>query len=362
MKNFITAVVLTNWECTLNCAYCYARATRKDNSAFNEEKLRQLVFNCSSGFDSVEFCWLGGEPLLVGESFYRVAIEAQQFLSKLRNVHFKNVVQTNGTLITEQWLEFFEENNFSFGLSIDAPLEIHLKQRPHISQIMTATDWEKIWTLVRHFKGSFGCLCVISKLNVGYAKEIFDFFKVIGATTYSLIPLKKMPIPECPEAPTNEEVAKLYCDTFDLWMNSPNGFTSIEPLETMIRGLLGERPLLCSFTARCLKKMITIDPYGNVAHCSALVQDDFLLGNIFNENLINIINNQKTKELRKRRELAIRTHCCGCDYLPICRGGCRNTTFWNENSYDARYAYCKSRKITFDYLRKRLQHILNPTC
>jgi uncharacterized protein len=359
-KNIISIVVLTTWDCTLNCIYCYARATQKGDYNLNQERLLDLITNCSDGYDSVEFCWHGGEPLLAGKEFYKSVIEIQKSITNDKKIRFKNVIQTNGTLIDMEYLEFFKKHDFSLGLSLDAPYGMQLVQRPTTIQEMNMDDWINIAHLIKDIKGTLGCLCVITKSNVNQAKEIFDFFRDIGAGTYSLLPLKKMPNLECPLPPSNEELAKLYCNTFELWMTQPNKFVSIEPLETMIRGLLGGRPLLCSFTATCLKRMITIDPRGNVIPCAALVEDNFLLGNIFEDKLVKIMSGESVKKFREIRDGSIKRFCSDCDYIAICRGGCRNTTFWNSGDYIARYSYCQSRKETFDYLRIRLKEILTP--
>ncbi|MEW5908157.1 MAG: radical SAM protein [Patescibacteria group bacterium] len=362
MKRHISIVLMATWDCVLFCAYCYVRATRRNRSSIHQNQLETLMKNCSEGYDSLEFCWHGGEPLLLGKDFYRKVVKIQERISEQTGVKFENVIQTNGVLLDEEWLKLIKEINFSVGLSIDAPIEMHLKYRPHCNRNMKLEDWKKIWELVKYYRGSLGCLCVVTKDNVTRAKEIFDLFKELGASTYSLLPLKKMPNLDCPESPSNEALAKLYCDTFELWTNTPNTFTSIEPLETMVAGILGRRPLLCSFSASCLKRMITIDPSGNIVPCASLIADKFVLGNIFEETLIRVMNNKKVRDFKNKRQASMNKYCNNCEYIAICRGGCRNTAFWTSNDYElSKYPYCESRKRTFNYLRVRLREILTPT-
>lgn len=109
-KKMIVIVGVIN-DCNSDCLYCYMLATRRTKCELPRERISQLIQNCSTGFDEVEFCWHGGEPLLVGIDFYRLVIKEQERIATNQRVVFKNTIQTNGILLNDEWLQFFKKKN-----------------------------------------------------------------------------------------------------------------------------------------------------------------------------------------------------------------------------------------------------------
>jgi len=351
MKRHITVIVMTSSMCNIDCGYCYMKASRKSISQIDPAEVPVLVRNCSIGFDEVEFCWHGGEPLLVGEEFYRRAIQTQQEISASCGTEFRNVMQTNGLLLNQEWVDLLKNANVSFGFSFDAPPEIHALHRGDNGEAVIAA-----WELARAAHLPIGAICVISKHNVSRAQEIFDFFSAHGMTSYSFLPLRAVPARDLPPLPDNDELFGLFRDTFDLWSSRDNNIVSIEPLSTMVKALIDGRPQLCSFSASCPETMISIDQNGNVVPCCSLVEDEFVMGNIFADSMMNILGRKKAP-LIKLREVAVTNSCIGCEYLPICNGGCRADAYWESGRYDGQYPYCEARKRTFTYIKGCLERL-----
>lgn len=353
MKSRITIIVMTGADCNLRCRYCYVFASRRNAQKFNPGDIATLIHNCSVGFDGVEFCWHGGEPLLVGMEFYQAVIEAQRVEQRTRTIEYRNLLQSNGTLLNESWFRFLKENGIRAGISFDAPPDVHAFHRG-VAPEETIALWERL----KRFGLPINVLCVVSKLNAGRGKEIFEFFVAHGVNSYSFLPLRMVPLASRPPQPTDEEVFDLYRTTFDLWAHTPNTIRSIEPLETMVRALLGERPLLCSFAASCPERMITIDQEGNVIPCSSLVAEKFIVGNVLQEPLVQVLAKPAVQKLSLLRAESLRQHCHGCEFVALCNGGCRADAYWHSGRYDGQYPYCRARKMTFEHLRNRLETIL----
>ena len=334
-------------------------ATRRTKCELPRERISQLIQNCSTGFDEVEFCWHGGEPLLVGIDFYRLVIKEQERIATNQRVVFKNTIQTNGILLNDEWLQFFKKKKFHIGLSFDAPSEVHLVQRPLATGKAVLNDYLMIFKKLKEYKFAPGALCVITENNVNRAEEIFAFYNSIGVTSFSFLPLTKTSRPTCPNPPSNEDLFNLYKETFEMWIGTPNNFFTIEPLETMIRSLMGQYPASCSFGQSCLKRMISITPEGYVVPCSSLVSDGFRLGNIFDSSLLKAISSNRAVQLRRIRSLGTLRNCKGCEFISICRGGCRNSAFCDTGSYDGKFPYCEARKKILKYLQCRLNKILS---
>lgn len=236
MKKIITIIFLTSSECNLECRYCYVSASRRNIKRFDAANIGAMIHNCSVGFDSVEVCWHGGEPLLLGKDFYSEVVKAQKEEAEKRNVAFRNNIQSNGILLDNAWLDFLEESNFHIGLSLDAP--------PNINQIHRNFDVERLLPLFDEIKKRnlpLGILCVISKLNATEGKEIFKFYQSLGVDSFGLLALKDISLFGRPAMPSNEELFELYKTIFDLWTFTPNTFSCIEPLDTMLRSVLGQK-------------------------------------------------------------------------------------------------------------------------
>lgn len=355
----MTSIIQTSSDCNFDCSYCYVKAsTGGVKQRMSLEEVDRLIRNCSIGFDEVKFCWHGGEPLLMGIEFYQKALQIQQEITLNQKTEFKNALQTNGSLLNYEWLDFFMENKFSVGVSFDAPPETNQFQRVRDKAISEIYIFDIIEKLKRNGL-FFNALCVISRNNVRKGEEIFNFFKSLNTNSYSLLLMMKTSLADCPEQPTNKELFELYKTTFELWLNEKHNFRVIEPIETIVRSLLGEKmPKLCAFGNHCLVRMITITPLGNVVPCGSFVSSEFVLGNVFKEPLLKTLYSRRAENFRNQRARYINTHCLDCEFISICRGGCREVAFWHSGSYDGEYPYCKARKEIFMYIRRRLNEVL----
>ncbi|MEW6060791.1 MAG: radical SAM protein [Bacteroidota bacterium] len=333
-------------------------ASRKSTSRIPIDKVNQLIHNCSVGFDSVEFCWHGGEPLLVGKDFYLRVLESQKSVKQSTNIKFQNVIQSNGSLISDEWLDFFQANEIRVGLSFDAPPHVHRTQRPSTNESIDIEQYFSLFKRIKERSLPLGLLCVVTKSNVSLAEEIFQFFSEIGAESYSLLPLISVPSELLPEVPSNDELFDLFKKTFDLWLNSNHSFKCIEPIDSMVQSIVGAYPRLCTYASSCLKRMVAIIPTGEIVPCGSLVSDSFVLGNAFEDTVYRAIHTPKAKALRVSRAEAVKKWCKNCDYISICRGGCRENAYWSSHNYQGCYPYCEARKRTFDYIRDTLNEML----
>lgn len=358
-RSAVTVICLVTSDCNLRCRYCYTLASHQKREALPTSSVPDLIQNCSRGFDSVDFCWHGGEPLLVGKQFYEAVVAAQDEVSKRSKgrVSFVNTIQSNCLLLDDDLLKFFAAMSFRIGSTFEAPPEIHLDHRRLASgEQSRLNSYLAAFEKLKQASMPLALLCVVTKDNVRRGREIFEFFGTLGVHSYSLLPLIEVPAPNRPQAPDNDELFELYATTFDLWMKEENTFVSIEPIDTMLRSLLGERPRQCSFAASCLKRMITVAPDGTVLPCGSLTA--FPLGNVFNTPLMGILHGREVLKLRKRRSMSAARFCGGCEYVSVCRGGCREIAFWNSGAYDSQFAYCEARKRSFTYIEQRTHEIL----
>lgn len=363
MKKVITVIVQTTSDCNLNCGYCYVRASRIIHRSRDKvflQNIEKVIHNCVFEYDRVKFDWHGGEPLLMGIDFYKDIVRAQKRLTNSYGVEFRNTIQTNGTLLTNDYLRFFADNNFTIGVSFDGSPEVSIKTRFNRTGINSQDFICDISERIKSAGFPLCMLCVVSKQNVTMGEEIFKFFLSLGVSSYSFLPLMELPRVNYLKMPSNKELFELYKTTFELWLSPLNSFKTIEPITTIVQSLIsGKTPDLCSFSSSCLRQMATITPEGNVVQCGSLIANELILGNIYESPLIKILSSQKSRNLRKIRTDAVKEYCVECEFVSICRGGCRESAYWYSGKYNGAYPFCEARKETFQYIKKRLETIFS---
>lgn len=361
MKQVATVIVQTSSMCNLDCGYCYMRASRHSHGLDAHTVLRDIdkvIQNCAFGFDKIKFDWHGGEPLMMGIDYYKNVVRVQRTLANRYGIEFSNTIQTNGTLLGDEYLDFLLENEFKIGLSYDGVPGVTEETRLNHSGIGALDFIYEISDRFRVRRFPLSILCVVSKQNVALGEDIFKFLSAVGVNSYALLPIMEFPREECPKAPSNEEIGDLYKKTFELWASPANPFKTIEPITTIVQSLLsGRTPTLCSFASSCLKRMATITPEGNVIQCGSLCAEEFIMGKIYDSTLKEILASRKARTLREMRTHATTAHCNDCEYINICRGGCRASAYWISGEYGGRYPYCEARKDTFRYIKNRLEEI-----
>ncbi len=331
------------------------RASRQNEGALKEEDLESVIRNSSFGFDSVRFHWHGGEPLLSGKSFYEEALRVQKEIAKERSILFSNRVQTNGTLLTPELADFFIGNDFHVGISLDGPEDVYpLHRLTDIDRALQAIS------LLRERNAPVGVLSVISKLNVSRVRDMFDFYKRIGVGSFGLLPLKEVPLDSLPLVPDEDELFDFFKEMLDLWMYEENSFHHIDPISTMVEGIVSGVPASCSFAASCLDRMMTIDQNGYAVPCASLVSPEFIVGDIKKDHLIDILDSKRANELRADRLYAIKKHCGDCEFISICNGGCRAEAYWSTGDYGGKTPFCGVRKRFFSHIQDVVKNQIMP--
>ena len=266
--------------CNLDCRYCYyldkSGLYGGREPRMTEDMLEKLIKNYLGSCDvpEVTFNWHGGEPLIMGLDFYRKAIEFEKKYAEDKIVH--NTLQTNGTLLTPQWADFFAENNFLIGISIDGPEHIHDRYRsskagePSFSRVMAG-----LRTLV--YGGvEFNTLTAVSKASEGHGLEIYQFLKSIGSKYMQFLPvvekiryqkndsgkaLKSVRPTIVNPAGESDGIGtwsisdvgygRLLCDIFDYWVRHDVGQYFVGMFDATLAGWVGAMPGTCAYAETC---------------------------------------------------------------------------------------------------------------
>jgi uncharacterized protein len=345
--------------CNLSCRYCYNEDER--SGVMDEVILDRLIkesFDCvrsSSGlFSKVDFIWHGGEPLILGLNFYKKAMMFQHAYGK--GVDYRNSIQTNGTLMDEDWLEFFKHNNFSISVSLDGPREIHDQSRIYSSGRGSFDDVMKSVRLLKQSKLWFGVPLVISKLNKNRVEEIFDFF------TKEKLNFHVIPLTKAGNAKEGYQDLGLEPDELaDPWIKLYNKWFKLDKEQYVFctdfvyksANVLSGCSRDCISMKQCAESNISIDPQGNVYPCATFsAKKDFCYGNICCDSLSNLLSNELAYKLKNRK---IPDGCHLCRWLPSCNGGCYSRAYNFYGDINTKDYYCPSFKKIYNHIYKTLR-------
>lgn len=360
-----TVIAKVTHNCNLQCKYCYV-SDDAEQGYMNKKTLSNLITKIAKlnvdGKTSI--IWHGGEPLLMGINFYKSIIDIEKTIP---NHIFSNSIQSNGTLLTEQYLDFFEENKIRIGLSIDGTKFTHDKNRL-CKNGNSSFDDALFWVdELKKRKIGGGAICVLNKNTAPYINEIYNFAKEkkINFKFNPQLPAGKAIINE-DLGLTPEELAQVYVNLFDIWFFDDAEYTPrIEPFEGIIKSL-GESknrkhrdiiPFGCCFRNNCAYSFLAIVPNGNVYPCGRFVGDrSFLYGNINDGSLDSILqNNIRNKFIERNTGLK---ECVKCEYNKICNSGCPDHSYLFYENIMHKDPYCYTYKTLFKHIETVLMNEL----
>jgi len=336
-------------KCNLNCDYCYylEKANlfpKNNNQVMSEELLERFTkqYIESQTQPQVMFTWHGGETLMRPLSFYRKAVELQRKYAGGRQID--NSIQTNGTLLTDEWCAFFKEHNFLVGISIDGPQEFHDEYRrdkmgrPSFRRVMRGID------LLKKHGVEFNCLAVVNDYNVDYPLEFYRFFKDIDCRYIQFTPIveriRKTDSPLKLATATDEEEdvelapfsvpadkwGKFLCDLFDEWMKEDVGKFFIQIFDATLANWVGEQPGICTMARTC-GHAGAMEFNGDLYSCDHFVYPEYRLGNIYSTPLASLMYSDRQLAFGNDKFDRLPQQCRECDMLFTCFGECPKNRF-----------------------------------
>jgi len=365
----ISPIIYITDECKLTSKYCYNGSSIKKFSGIENinKKFKNsipLFFKfideliLYNDFTPTNFFFHGGEPLLINLENWKTILG--YFRKKEYPISPK--IQTNGTLINDDFISLFKEFNVGIGISIDGPA--FLNDQTRIFKNGSGT-FSTIFKNIQKLKDAgieFGCLVTLNETNIKYINEIYEFFKEnnisfdirpIFDTRYS-VPKNLLITPQ--------EFAEAWCKLFDLWFDDNEVRTSLikdfnDFVAGFIRPDLFERMSICTFDASCAEHFLCYDMEGNIWHCDNLRGvPKFWYGNIQKESLTNILNSSKVKKLSKRFEVISKTkECKDCKFMKWHHCGCPARSYHYYGNYFKKDYFCESYELIFGHVYERIK-------
>ncbi len=321
--------------CNLHCSYCYYIEKRGwqgngENRCMSDDILETYIRQqiMATHEQVVFFSWHGGEPLLAGIDFYRKALTVQQkFCPKGKTII--NGIQTNGTLLNEQWCAFLAETGFKVGISLDGPESLHNTFR------LMQDGGETFKKVIRGFDLLVlhgidpEILCVVNAVNVRYPLEVYRFFRHLGVPYITFIPLvePKNTHARVTERSVNpEDFGRFLCAIFDEWLKKDIGRVKVQIFEEALRTAFRQEHTLCIFKPVC-GRVPVIERNGDFYSCDHYVNPQYRLGNIHDTTLEKMLESDAQKAFGRAKFATLPQYCRNCEVLDMCHGECPKNRF-----------------------------------
>ena len=325
----------------------------------------------------VQFAWQGGEPTLLGIDYFRSVVSLQEKYAGGKTV--TNTIQTNGTLLTDDWCHFFKKHGFLVGLSIDGPRELHDRYRvkgngrPTFDTVMSGL------ALLRKQKVSFNTLTVVNDHNSLQPLEVYRFLKRIGEGHMQFIPaVERLPddaaenlglglaIPPftgdtagssrlTPWSVSPKRLANFYISIFDEWVRHDVGTVFVQFFDVALGNWLGAGSGLCHFSPKC-GMAGALEHNGDLYSCDHYVYPKYKLGNIMETPLSELMESVTQRRFGSAKLDSLPECCKVCEVRPACHGDCPKHRFAETPDGGPGLSYlCKAYKEIFNHMAPYLK-------
>jgi uncharacterized protein len=344
--------------CNLDCKYCFFLSKEMlypgDRFRMSEELLetyiRQLLETQPLG--DVNVAWQGGEPTLMGIDFFRRAIQyVEQHRKAGQNV--LHTIQTNGTLLDDEWGAFFKRHNVLVGLSVDGPQTMHDAYRVNKRGAGSFGEVMQGYELLRRHEVDVNILCTIHAANADYPLEVYRFFRdelqasymqfipIVERTTEELIPLAnlgwgKRPGGDRPlymqhggqvteRSVGAEQFGRFLVAIFDEWVRRDVGKVFVQTFDVALGSWLGQHNL-CIFSPTC-GSAVALEHNGDLYSCDHYVEPEYRLGNIRETPMDALVSSTKQRAFGQHKLDSLPKYCRECSVLFACYGECPRNRF-----------------------------------
>jgi uncharacterized protein len=389
VRSMHTTIKAVGSACNLDCTYCYYLSKegllQQNNRRMREDLLERFIIEYIDAQDAEEiaFTWHGGEPTLLGLDFFRsiVALQKKHLPAGRRIV---NDVQTNGTLLDDDWCSFLAENDFLVGISIDGPREVQDYYRPTKSGASSFDAVLNGLQLLKKHRVPFSTLTVVNRKSAAHALEIYRFLRDEVGTPYMQfipcveprqftetatghIPASQLVDASSPRVQPGhplsvvtdwsvspEDWGKFLTIAYDEWDKHDRGRIKVNLFETLFAQLKGEPAMICTSSPFCGKN-VALEQDGRVYSCDHFVYPEHEIGKIGERPLKEMVFSLKQLEFGLDKFNSLPTECRKCPYLKLCWGECPRTRILKTREGEGNLSYlCEGWKGFFGHVVPKL--------
>ena len=347
-------------SCNMRCRYCFymdetSKREEENYGMMSLETLETIIQKALAETEGVlDIGFQGGEPTLRGLDFYRKLIEIEK-RHNTKGIRINHAIQTNGYMIDDEWAEFFAENHFLVGLSMDGNKDIHDTNRLDAAGKGTHSRVVRAAQILTRHKAEFNILVVVTRelaRSIGkaygyFGKQGYNYQQYIacldplyeqeGQQTYSLTP---------------EMYGQFLCDLFDLWYQDleKGKFVYIGYFINLINMLRGGRPQTCCMSGSCSRQHV-IEADGSVYPCDFYVTPEWKMGNLHDKSLAELQSSDVAVRFIEDSK-AHPDECKSCRWYGFCGSGCRRL----RNGVGVN-SFCEAYKMLFEHAHERIFYL-----
>jgi len=349
-------------KCNLRCKYCYETHNSKNNSDSFTPELTKVIIEKISAHSikqkakNIKLIWHGGEALLWGITNFEYAFHycSKTFLDK----NIMHNIQTNLTLLNEDYIRLFKRYNTNIGFSMDGSPALNDKTRVFANGKGTSNTIEKKIELCKKHGLKIGAIVVASRFNINDFGEIYKYMNQLG------INFKVNPIFKCGEADDNfdeigitpKEYADAMIQLFDIWAQDQSANINLGMFAEIAGNLGSGKTNLCCFSKNCQQDFTCISPSGDIYPCGRFCESlDFNFGNIKTVDFDQVLEQKRCFFDKERFQVIKNNFCKDCRFLQICYGGCMHDTYISSKNVYEKTNLCGAYKQIFEHIEQYLK-------
>ncbi len=371
-------------SCNLKCEYCFylekkALFDTNENCRMNDEVLRAFIVSYIAAQPTpvVEFVWQGGEPTLLGIDFFRRVIELQKLFAGEKTIN--NSLQTNGTLLTDEWCAFLRNHSFMVGISLDGPQVIHDRYRCDRAGKGSFDRVMRGLRLLQEHGVEYNVLASVARETASRPLEVYRFLRDNGVEFIQFAPIVERRPDACsrqhglqlsgpasldtielqtevtPWTVIPEEYGDFLIAVYEEWVRRDVGKVFVMNFEWALNAWIGNPSPVCVHAQQCGGSLV-MEHNGDVYACDHFVYPQYRLGNILTDKLPPLVRQSRLNGFGVEKETALPSRCRECEVLAACRGGCPKHRFaktWDDQP--GLHYLCPGYEKFFLHIRKYLR-------
>jgi uncharacterized protein len=326
--------------CNLDCKYCFflSKEMLYPGSRFRmadellEEYIRQYIE--AQQVPEVNIAWQGGEPTMMGVDFFRRSVElAEKYKKPNQTIQYS--MQTNGTLLDDEWGEFLKEHDFLIGISFDGPPELHDAYRVNKGGKGTFNQVLRGLRVLQKHKVEYNILCTVHAANADHPLEVYRYFRdELDAQFIQFIAIVERDnetgfqqgnqVTE--RSVKTEQYGRFLSTIFDEWVRHDVGRVFVQLFDVALGAWVGAPPSLCVFSPTC-GNALAMEHTGDLYSCDHYVEPDYLLGNIQETSMIELVASDQQRKFGQDKLDTLPKYCLECEVRFVCHGGCPKNRF-----------------------------------
>jgi uncharacterized protein len=370
--------------CNLDCEYCFylekqALFGTSEVCRMSDEVLSAFIRSYVEAQPTavVEFVWQGGEPTLLGLDFFRRVVELQRPFAGRKAI--ANSLQTNGTLLDDEWCRFLKQYGFMVGLSLDGPQDVHDRYRRDRNGNGTFDRVMRGLKLLQKHGVEYNVMASVARETARRPLDVYHFFKDEGVEFIQFVPI----IERLPDAVARdrglrlagpahldrkeqnvevtswtvvpEEYGDFLIEIYEEWVRKDVGTVFVMNFEWAINAWIGNPSPVCVHAGQCGRSVV-LEHNGDLFVCDHFVYPEYRLGNILTDDLALMVEKSVHSGFGVKKESALPKLCGKCEVLAACRGGCPKHRFMETYHSEPGLQYlCAGYKKFFRHISKYLR-------